>query len=255
MDMLNVVGVLISEFGCSPSVKGQYGRTPLHHACNGGHLDVVKKLVSNNGYCDVNARDNDGRTPLYFAILNHHSSIVAELVRYNSDLTHVDEKHKKLIKSARRHSKHIRTKAFIVGAPEVGKSTLVKALQSETFLQQTVKQVPAHTAGIVPVFHESSNYGWVVFYDFAGDEEYYSSHAAILERIMGSSSNIFLLVFDLSKYVVAAEKNASDVCIKFHLLLADILDLCMQQSAEKQQASGASHRQSCRCPTRRRKRC
>ena len=66
----------------------------------------------------------------------------------------------------------------------------------------------------MPVFHESSNYGWVVFYDFAGDEEYYSSHAAILERIMGSSSNIFLLVFDLSKYVVEAEKmqvnHASD---------------------------------------------
>ena len=58
-------------------------------------------------------------------------------------------------------------------------------------------------AGIVPVFHESSSYGSVVFYDFAGDEEYYSSHAAILERIMGSSSKLFLLVFDLSKFSVA----------------------------------------------------
>ena len=94
---------------------------------------------------------------------------------------------------------------FAVGTPEVGKSTLVKALQSETFFQQTVKQVPAHTAGIVPVFHESSSYGWVVFYDFAGDEEYYSSHAAILERIMGSSSKLFLLVFDLTKFSVATE--------------------------------------------------
>ena len=26
---VEVVGVLISEFGCSPSVKGQYGRTSL----------------------------------------------------------------------------------------------------------------------------------------------------------------------------------------------------------------------------------
>ena len=53
------MGVLVSEFGCSPSVKGQYGRTPLHQACNGGHLVVVEKLVSEYS-CDVNARDNDG---------------------------------------------------------------------------------------------------------------------------------------------------------------------------------------------------
>ena len=32
-----VVGVLISEFGCSPSITGQYRQTPLHRACEGGH--------------------------------------------------------------------------------------------------------------------------------------------------------------------------------------------------------------------------
>ena len=200
-----VVGVLISEFGCSPSVKGQYGRTPLHHACDGGHLDVVKMLTSKH-VINVNAKDDDSRTPLYYAIQHHHSSIVAELVRHNSDLTHVDSAHKKLIESATRLTKKARTMVFVVGTPEVGKSTLVKALQSETLFKQKVKQVPAHTAGIVPVFHESSSYGWVVFYDFAGDEEYYSSHAAILERIMGSSSKLFLLVFDLTKFSGSIEK-------------------------------------------------
>ena len=203
---VEVVGVLISEFGCSPSVKGQYGRTPLHDACGGGHLNVVEKLVSEYG-CDVNARDSDGLTPLYFAIHNHHSSIVAELVRHNSDLTDVDAKHKQLIESVKRHSKHARTRVFIVGAPEVGKSTLVEALKSETYFQWNINedQVPPHTAGIVPVFHESRGYGSVVFYDFAGDEEYYSSHAAILERIMGGSLNLFILVCDLSKCFAPAE--------------------------------------------------
>ena len=52
------------------------------------------------------------------------------------------------------------------------------------------------------MFHESNNYGSVIFYDFAGDEEYYSSHAAILERIMSKSSDVFLLLFDLSKLSV-----------------------------------------------------
>ena len=201
-----VVSILISEFGCSPSVEGQYGRMPLHQACDGGHLDVVEKLVSEYG-CDVNAKDDNSRTPLYFAIQRHHPSIVAELVRHNSDLTHVDATHKKLLESAKKLSKNVRTMVFVVGTPEVGKSTLVEALRSETYFQWNVdqNQVPPHTAGIVPVFHESSSYGWVVFYDFAGDEEYYSSHAAILERIMGSSSKLFLLVFDLTKFSGAAE--------------------------------------------------
>ena len=202
-----VVGILISKFGCSPSVKDFSGRTPLHHACEFGHLDLVKKLVSEYG-CDINARDNDGHTPLYFAICNHHSSIVAELVRHNTDLIHVDTKHEKLLESAKRHSKHARTKAFVVGAPQVGKSTLIEALKSETYFQWNLNQnqIPTHTAGIVPLFHESSNYGWVVFYDFAGDEEYYSSHAAILDNIMGTFSNLFILVFDLSKYLFATER-------------------------------------------------
>ena len=43
-----------------------YGRTPLHMACYGGHLDVVRKLVSEHG-CDVMARDSDGRIPLHNA--------------------------------------------------------------------------------------------------------------------------------------------------------------------------------------------
>ena len=233
-----IVGILINEFGCSPNVKNKHGQTPLHHACGFGDLDVVMKLVTVSGCdvnardndgrtplhyacatgdlnvvmklvtasgCDVNARDSDGHTPLYFAVNIRDSSIVAELVRHNSDLKYVDAAHKKLLKSAKKLSKNVRTSVFVVGIPEVGKSTLVKALQSETFFLQNVKKVTAHTAGIVPVFHESSSYGWVVFYDFAGDEEYYSSHAAILERIMGSS-NLFLLVFDLSKFYVATEQ-------------------------------------------------
>ena len=75
-----VVGVLISEFGCSPSVKGF---SMVEHlfmtACNGGHLDVVKKLVSEYG-CDVNARDNDGLTPLHVAALAGREEVVRELI-------------------------------------------------------------------------------------------------------------------------------------------------------------------------------
>ena len=54
-----VIRVLVKEFCCSPHTKGFQGRTPLalHQACNGGHVDVARKLVTKYD-ADVNARDN-----------------------------------------------------------------------------------------------------------------------------------------------------------------------------------------------------
>jgi hypothetical protein len=55
------------------------------------------------------------------------------------------------------------------------------------------------TAGIVPSVHTSKHYGRVLFYDFAGDPEYYSSHAAILENLASSKTgiNLIIIVVDL----------------------------------------------------------
>ena len=85
----------------------------------------------------------------------------------------------------------------MIGNKQVGKSTLVEALGNEN--QKDPKKVIPHTAGIVLSVHESIQYGRVLFYDFAGDPEYYSSHAAALERLLTSSCHIFLLVVDLSE--------------------------------------------------------
>ena len=51
----------------------------------------------------------------------------------------------------------------------------------------------------MPSIHTSKHYGRSLFYDFAGDPEYYSSHAAILENLVSSKKgdNIFLIVVDL----------------------------------------------------------
>ena len=91
---------------------------------------------------------------------------------------------------------------FVIGSPGAGKSTLVETLKREgfldTFRRVTESSVPPHTAGIVPSIHTSKHYGRVLFYDFAGDPEYYSSHAAILENLV-SGDNIFVVVVDLRK--------------------------------------------------------
>ena len=105
------------------------------------------------------------------------------------------------------------TRAFVVGNPGAGKSSLVEALKREGFLDYYLfrvseSSVPPHTAGIIPSIHSSKHYGRVLFYDFAGDAEYYSSHAAILENLASSrkGDNVFILVIDLREEMAEIKK-------------------------------------------------
>ena len=97
-------------------------------------------------------------------------------------------------------------KLFMVGNPSAGKSTLTKALQSKMTLfdrlmkrPKPVTDVDEKTAGIVPHEFESKSYGRVTLYDFAGQREFYGSHAALLQNAIQTSTPIFLLVVDLSQ--------------------------------------------------------
>ena len=95
------------------------------------------------------------------------------------------------------------TRIFVVGNPGAGKSSLIESLKRErgfeSFKRVSESSVPLHTAGIVPSIHTSKHYGRSLFYDFAGDPEYYSSHAAIFENLVSSKKgdNIFIIVVDL----------------------------------------------------------
>lgn len=90
------------------------------------------------------------------------------------------------------------TRIFVVGNPGVGKSSLIETLKREQwydfFRKVSKSSVPPHTAGIIPSIHPSKYCGRVLFYDFAGDREYYSSHAAIFEVLANSKKgdNIYI---------------------------------------------------------------
>ena len=229
----DVALALISEFGCDPHVKGQFGRTVLHHACEGGSVDLVKILLplvslletdnvgdtplhlcSFNGHVEcveallhsnapVLIRNNNGKTP--FELATGRAKVILELyMKENQNKIQIDY-NSLLLLAKKKYSGSLSTNRLVVlGNPGAGKSSLVEALKREGFFESfrriSESSVAPHTAGIVPSNHLSKHYGRVWFYDFAGDPEYYSSHAAILENLASSKigDNLIIIVVDMT---------------------------------------------------------
>ena len=224
---------LISEFGCNPHERDQLGRTVLHHACQGGNIDLVQNLL---GLVSLLDADNNGDTPLHVCSFNGHSECVEALldsnppvlIRNNHGRTpfelatgktkvilelYMKENHNiiqfdynsLLLLAKKKYSGSLSTNRLLVlGNPGAGKSSLVEALKREGFFESfrriSESSVAPHTAGIVPSSHLSKHYGRVWFYDFAGDPEYYSSHAAILENLASSKigNNLIIIVVNMT---------------------------------------------------------
>ena len=62
-----------------------------------------------------------------------------------------------------------------------------------------VRKVRPYTAGIVPNKLEGRYLGNVIIHDFAGQPEYYSSHAAVLENLLLNSGAVFVVAINLTQ--------------------------------------------------------
>ena len=164
----------------------------------------ITKLLLEEAKMDPNAKNNDGQTPLD---LTSDADIIRELIRHGANPQDVYKTHGKVLgKRSSKQPLQTPVKLFMVGNPSAGKSTLTKALQSEMtrFVSLVTRSKPVSgvdekTAGIVPHEFESKTYGRVTLYDFAGQREFYGSHAALLQNAIQSSTPIFLLVVDLNE--------------------------------------------------------
>lgn len=71
--------LLLINIRADKDARDNAGWTPLHHAANNGHLDIVKELLKEPG-TPRNIPDNNGFTPLHLACKYGHMEVVKFLV-------------------------------------------------------------------------------------------------------------------------------------------------------------------------------
>jgi len=81
---LDSVKALIEKNPELVDAKDKDGRTPLHWACRGVHLDVVKYIVENGA--DVNAEDNNKIVPLHSLAARNSAKAIAVLADKGADI-------------------------------------------------------------------------------------------------------------------------------------------------------------------------
>ena len=229
------------QLGAPTTLRNKAGKTALHIACEGGHASIVKIVVK---HASLFATTKNGDTPLHIAAASGNKECVEALLELDAPIMlrnaagktarnvsqygaeklldayltqnkgkiygHYDiimQQAKKKYSNAERI-----IRVFVIGNPRAGKSSFVEAMKRESFFESFGKvsesSVPPHTAGIIPSIHTSKRYGRVLFYDFAGDPEYYSSHAAILENLASSKGdNIFIIVIDLREDILTVRNT------------------------------------------------
>ena len=179
---------LIGLEQCNPTLADSYsGNSPLHLACRMGDLSTVDTLLA-TGTVDPCCRNANGQLP---ADLTHNYSII--------------KKHVTSFAESKENHQLDSVKIFVVGNPLAGKTSLVEAIckQESGTLRRLVfkyiRGVNLSTAGIIPSSFCSKHFGNVVFFDLAGQYEYYSSHAAMLENTIMNSASIFFIVVDVNE--------------------------------------------------------
>ena len=233
----DVITTLILDYCCDPEERGFKNRSLLHQAFSAGHISTAKALIE-VFHLSIHSTDSDGNTSLHLSSLHGQPESIKTLlydyhtpifIRNKSGKTALDLATRDSIKnifkdyingeygsiqqeyevlktlSQRKYSgEQIITREFVLGHPESGKSTLVESLKRKglsSFLQIPESVVTPHTAGIIPTVHQTKETGRILYFDFAGDREYYSSHSAILEMVSQSTvgSSVYVIVAKLTK--------------------------------------------------------
>ena len=233
-----VVCLLILDFSCDRNITGIRGRNLLHYACLNDHDVLAKKLIDSFNFSLISA-DIDGNSPLHISAMSgqykcidmllhiYHAPVFLRNNSGKSALEIARDMGTKMMIDAYLKEEHDRiqydykevqnlskmkysgaqrfTRIFVLGNVKSGKSTLIESLKRQGFFssfnQVSEAIVPPHTSGIIPSEYRHKSIGRVVYYDFAGDPEYYSSHSAIMSSVMQAKegTNVCLVLINFQK--------------------------------------------------------
>ena len=191
----SVATALLQHRRCDCTLCDPHGNTPLHLACISGEtqpemVEVAKQLLISVDV-DPSCVNSAGQTPIELTTNYQLIQAISHMVQCKT-----------------KQSIQTYINMFIVGDPETGKSTLVKAISKEATSilwkivpkqLRRVKNVPLHTAGIIPTVFRSKTFGNTVLYDLAGQVEYYTSHAAVIRSTVISTPPAFIVVVNLTE--------------------------------------------------------
>ena len=182
--------------------------TELHLflACEHQQVNIVQYLLTTHHF-NPNAKDDHQQTPLSLA---KNKDIIKLLIQHGADAENVYALHRKVLNNVfSKDPIKNPVKMFVIGHGGEGKSTLIEAMEHEPtawtslvnvfIAPKEVEGVDQRTAGIIPRKFKSRYYGQVILYDFAGQEAYYSSHAAIIKSTVHTCPPVFLLVIGLKR--------------------------------------------------------
>ena len=158
-------------------------------------------------HLNPNFKDVNGQTPL---VLARKKDVIQLLLQHGAVALDVYTEYRKTLgKVFSKDPLKNLAKMFVIGRSGEGKSTLIEAIEHEpTVLESLVNVfisrrevdgVSLKTAGIIPRTFKSRFFGQVVMYDFAGQDAYYSSHAAIIKSAVDTCSPIIVLVVGLHR--------------------------------------------------------
>ena len=238
---LDIVKYFVNEHNCNPQCSDGDGETPLHYACAGGKLEIVQ-YFHNEKLSDLVHTSHSGDTPLHFACKYDQVEIVQfllstgecdPLIKNKEGLTPVEFATSPEISELLDHFCKGKyplesvVKVFVLGDPSAGKSSLVQGIKTNLGFFgsllgrfQRVKGVRQQTAGIDPFCCGSTEFGNVIIYDFAGQREFHTSHAAFLQNYSTHMAGIFIIVINIALC-------EDDICQSLQYWMSFVQDCCM----------------------------
>ena len=203
-DQDDLAQTLINTFNFSLVSTDTDGNSPLHISAIHGKKKCVHKLL-HTFHAPVYLRNGSGKSALEVASNAKTRNIIELYLKGEHDRIQDDYKQIQVLSSKKYSGAQRLTRVFVLGYKQSGKSTLIESLKRQNFFssfkQVSEAIVPPHTSGIIPSEYRHKSIGRVLYYDFAGDPEYYSSHSAIMSSIMQSKqgTNVFLVLVDFQK--------------------------------------------------------